>query len=130
MAVQRILKKIKFYSYKINLVQELNEDDFYYCMEFCKLIMRKTDDDPNFLFNIVFLDEVIFELNGSVNRHNCRFWSDNNSHWMLEAHTQYSQKLNVWTSMLNNILIGPFFIDGNLNAVKYEDMMRYDMLRI
>jgi len=36
MAVQRILKKIKFYSYKINLVQESNEDDFDRRMEFCE----------------------------------------------------------------------------------------------
>jgi len=96
MVVQRILKKIKFYPYKSNLVQELNEDDFNRRMEFCKLVMKKTDDDPNFfqysLFNI-FLDRAIFELNCSVNRHNCRFWSDNNFHWKLICNT-----LKSWTS--------------------------------
>jgi len=87
---------------------------------------EKTDDDPNFLFDIVFSDEAIFELNGSVNRYNCRFWS-NNPHWILEVHTLYLQKLNVWAGMLNNILNGPFFIDGNLNAAKYEDMLRNEI---
>jgi len=77
MAVQKILKKIKFYLYKINLVQKLNKDNFDRRMEFCKLIMKKIDNDPNFLFNIVFSDEATFELNDSVNKHNCRFWSDN-----------------------------------------------------
>lgn len=51
MAVQKILKKIKFYPYKIHLVQELNEDDFDRRMEFCELMMRKPDNDLNFLFN-------------------------------------------------------------------------------
>lgn len=47
---------------------------------------------------------------------------------MLEARTQYPQKLNVWAGVLNNTLIGQFFIDGNLNAVKYEDMLRHEIL--
>jgi len=29
--------------------------------------------------------------------------------------------------MSNNILIGPFFIDRNLNAAKYEDMLRNEI---
>ncbi|KYN17352.1 hypothetical protein ALC57_10328, partial [Trachymyrmex cornetzi] len=53
---------------------------------------------------------------------------DNNSHWMLEDHTQYPQKLNVWAGMLNNTLIDPFFIDGNLNSAKYEDMLRNEIV--
>jgi len=81
---------------------------------------------PTF-FSIVFSAEAAFELNGSVNRHNCRFWFDNNLHWMLEAHTQNSQKLNDWADMLNNTLIDPFFIDGNLNAAKYKDMLRNEL---
>lgn len=41
-------------------VQELNKDDFDRRMEFCELIMRKIDDDSNFLFNIVLSDEATF----------------------------------------------------------------------
>jgi len=50
--------------------------------------------------------------------------SGNNPHWMLEIHTQYRRKLNVWAGMLNKTLIGLFFIDGNLNVAKYKDMLR------
>jgi len=35
---------------------------------------------------------------------------------MLEFHTQYQEKINVWASILNNTLIGPSFIEGNLNV--------------
>lgn len=127
-SVQNILKQIKFHPYKIYLVQELNDDDFDRRIEFCETMMQRIDAEPNFLFNIVFSDEATFELNGHINRHNCRFWSDNNPHWMLEAKTQYPQKLNVWAGVLNNVLIGPFFIDGNLTAAKYEDMLRNQIL--
>lgn len=43
------------------------------------------------------------------------------------AHTQYFQKLNVWASILNNTLIGPLFIYGDLNAAKYKDMLRNEI---
>jgi len=29
---------------------------------------------------------------------------------------------------LNNTLIGPFFIDGNLNAAKYKDILKNEIL--
>jgi len=78
--MQRILKWIKFYSYKIHLVQELNEDDFDQWNEFCELMMQRIDEESNFLFNIVFSAKATFEVNGNVNRHNCRLWFDKNPH--------------------------------------------------
>jgi len=55
-------------------------------------------------------------------------WSDANPHWIEETRTQYSQKLNVWVSILNNAFIGPFFIEGNLTAAKYEDLLRHEII--
>jgi len=122
------LKSIKFHPYKIHLVQELNEDDPDRRIEFCETMVNKIDEDPPFLYNIVFSDEATFTLKGEVNRHNCRYWSDTNPDWMMDSHTQYPQKVNVWAGLLNNALIGPFFIDGNLNAAKYEDLLRNQII--
>lgn len=122
--VRRVLKSINFQPYKIHLVQELNEDDPDRRIEFCETMMDRIDEDPPFLYNIAFSDEATFTLSGEVNRHNCRYWSDTNPDWMLDSHTQYPQKVNVWAGILNNNLIGPFFIDGNLNADRYETLLR------
>lgn len=124
MSVHKILKLIKFHPYKVHLVHELNEDDPDHRIEFCELMMNRIDRDPNFLYNIVFSDECIFTLKGEVNRHNCRYWSDTNPLWVTDDHTQYPQKVNVWAGILNDTLVGPFFIDGNLTATKYEDMLQ------
>lgn len=67
-------------------------------------------------------------LNGSVNRHNSRYWSDSNPHWMRESKSQYPQKLNVWAGIVGEHIIGPFFIDGNRTAQKYEAMLCDDIV--
>lgn len=108
----------------MKLVQELNEDDPDRRIEFCETMMEMITENPILLQNIVFSDEATFQLNGEVNRRNFRYWSDTNPHWMRENHTQYPQKLNVWAGMVGDTIIGPFFIEGNLNAVSYEQLLR------
>ncbi|KAJ8916403.1 hypothetical protein NQ315_014614, partial [Exocentrus adspersus] len=58
------------------------------------LFSRLDFGDSNFLNNIVFSDEATFCLNGSVNRYNCRYWSQKNPHWIQECHSQNQGKLN------------------------------------
>lgn len=123
-SVHRVLKTNKFHPFKVTLVHELNEDDFDRRVEFCEDMMERVDNDPNFIHNIVFSDEATFQINGSLNRHNCRYWAAENPHWMREDNTQYPHKLNVWAGLLNGRIIGPFFYQENLNAQKYEDMLR------
>ncbi|KAJ8953822.1 hypothetical protein NQ318_006672 [Aromia moschata] len=35
---------------------------------------------------------IVLVLNGTVNKQNCRYWSTENPHWMMEANTQYPEK--------------------------------------
>lgn len=42
--------------------------------------------------------------------------------------TQYPQKLNDLTGMLGEYIIGPFFIDGNLNGVKYLQVLQNQIM--
>ncbi|EZA52475.1 hypothetical protein X777_08646 [Ooceraea biroi] len=114
-SVHRILKQVRFHPYKMHLVQELNEDDPNRRVDFCETMMLQINDNPAFVSNIVFSDEATFQLNGHVNRHNCRFWFRENPHWMLEAHTQYPAKLNVWAGIINNTLVVHFY-SGQFNS--------------
>lgn len=59
---------------------ELNEDDYDCWLEFCESFMGRIDNGTISLNNIIFSDEATFMLNGNVNRHNCRLWSDVNPH--------------------------------------------------
>ncbi|KAJ8921281.1 hypothetical protein NQ315_013754 [Exocentrus adspersus] len=91
--VVKLLKKEKYHPYKVHLLHELNEDDPDRRLDFCEEIMFRCDRDPNFLNNVVYSEEATFYLNGSVNRHNCRYWSQENPHWIQEYHSQNQGKV-------------------------------------
>lgn len=122
--VHKLLKLEKWHPYKIKLVQELNEDDPDRRLQFCEEMMDKCHRDPLLIQNIIFSDESTFTLTGEVNRQNCRYWAKENPHWMREHHTQYPQKVNVWAGIVRNRIIGPYFIEGDLNGAKYLDFLR------
>jgi transposase len=123
MSVVRLLKKNKFHPYKIQLVHELNEDDPDRRLQFCEEIEGLIRAHPLFVHNIVFSDECCFFVNGAVNKHNCRYWDSENPHIFRESNTQYPEKLNVWAGILGNHILGPFFINGNLNGEMYLQML-------
>lgn len=122
-SVGRILHRYKFHPYGVFLTQKLSEKDFEKRMDFCEEMDQKMRD-PDFLRHVCFSDESTFHLTGYVNRHNCRYWSQENPHIISEAHTQVRQKLNVWAGILGNRLVGPFFIEGNLNGELYLEMLQ------
>lgn len=123
-SVQRILKHYKFHPYKIHLLHELHEDDFDRRVQFCEVMTERAMHNPNFLFNICFSDECSFFLNGTVNRHNCRYWADSNPRIFHEQHTQHPEKLNVWAGIFGDSLVGPFFINGNLTGDMYLELLQ------
>lgn len=42
---------------------------------------------------------------------------------MRESYTQYPQKVNVWTGIICDTLIGPFFIEENVNGPVNLDLL-------
>lgn len=122
--VQNSLKKNKFHAYKFKLVHALNEDDPDRRLQFCEEIGELIDANTNFVYNVAFSDECTFFVNGTVNKHNCRYWDTENPHVYREFSTQYPEKLNVWAGMLGNHILGPFFIDGNLTGEHYLQMLQ------
>jgi hypothetical protein len=109
--------------YKVQFVQQLYEEDCQDRVEMCKTLLPMLTDQKN-KKNIFFSDEATFHLNGLVNKHNVRYWSEENPHATIETVMQ-SPKLNVWCSMSEDKLIGPFFFDGaTVNGQKYLTMLQ------
>lgn len=126
-SIWRILKRHKFHGYGVKLTQELSESDFVKRHDFCEL-MEQLTRNPSFLENVCFTDESTFHLTGYVNRHNCRYWCEENPNEHIVAHTQTPEKRNVWAGILKNEVIGPFFIEGNLDGPKYVMLLHNDIV--
>jgi hypothetical protein len=56
----------------------MTEDNLDQRLEFCEWIQRQVGEDAQFVVMIVWTDEATFELNGTVNRYNCVYWSSEN----------------------------------------------------
>lgn len=122
-SVRCVLNKEKYYPYKCQSGQELKEDDHPKPVEFCEKFPEKVDEDPEFLKNVVFSDEASFYLNGAVNKHNERYWCNENPYWKVEEHTQNPQKVNVWCGIMGQHLMGPLFVEGIMTGQKYRDLL-------
>lgn len=127
-SVVNILHGEKYHPYKVHFSQELSERDYDRRLEFCEVMQDKCNENPEFPRNIVFSDESTFCLNGTVNRQNWRCWSRENPRWMREEHTQYPQKVNVWAGIINNTIIGPFFLPGILTGDSYLEFLRNEVM--
>ena len=88
-SIHRILHQQSFHAFKIPSIQDLNDDDYDRRTEFAQGAKDQVFQDETFPQQIIFSDEVTFHLNGHVNRHNCRYWSDNNPHWYTDVHSQH-----------------------------------------
>ena len=80
--INQIIKFNHYHPYHINLHQVLSDNDKMARVGFCRWDLEKITEDPLFFYQVMFSDEVTFKSNGSVNRHNCHYYSVENLHWL------------------------------------------------
>lgn len=123
-SIFRMLKHEKYHCYHFQNHQELRFGDSEKRITFCETLLDMMNNDENLINNVLFTDEATFVLSGEVNSQNVRYWSRNNLHLFHDSHTQYPQKVNVWAGLISGHVIGPFFIDGNLNSELYLELLQ------
>ncbi|GFX59665.1 transposable element Tc3 transposase [Trichonephila clavipes] len=83
---------------------------------------------PDFHKRILFSDEAPFWLNGSVNKQNCRIWSEANPQVYVET-PLHPEKLTVWCALWAGGIIGPYFFKNDeghnvtVNGDRYRAMI-------
>lgn len=122
-SVLRILKQAKYHPYKMQFHQELVDGDQDRRVQYCQWAKDMCDRHYLFLRSVCMSDESKFYLHGEVNTQNCRYWARENPHWMADTRTQYPQSLNVWAGILDNRIIGPFFLPERLSGEGYLDLL-------
>ena len=96
-------------------------------MQFYEWFQQMVNEDEEFMTKILWSDEAQFKLNETVNRHNCVYWTPENSH----VHVGKAVNLpwvNIWCGMSARGLIGPFFFEGTVTGEAYLKMLRPSIL--
>ncbi len=121
-SVRRGLKSLKFHPYRITLSFDLRATDYQPRLNFCNWILCKVRENENFIKNIIFSDEATFCIDGSVNRWNCRYWSQENPH-MIQNKKTFSEKVMVWACISIHGVIGLYFYPqkSRINQHLYTD---------
>ena len=74
------MQKLQLKPYHPTLIVDLNEDDFDRRSQFCEMCLEKFNNNSHLVDDILWSDECKFNRNGTVNRHNCTYWSTENPH--------------------------------------------------
>ncbi|GFX96966.1 uncharacterized protein TNCV_1996981 [Trichonephila clavipes] len=133
-SVRNILCRIlQLYPYKLQSRHELLPADTAQREAFAKWAFSKMEQDPTWVFNILWTDEAHFSLHGDVNNHNCRIWATSNP----REYTQkplHSPKVTAWCGFTGSFIIGPFFFETQcpvngwimetVNAQRYLTLLR------
>ncbi|GFW41070.1 transposable element tc3 transposase [Trichonephila clavipes] len=111
--VQKIMRNIlRYYPYKLQLVQELLPHDFIHMTRhlFSLLFLARLEVDPEWPWNIRWTDEAHFYLDGSVNTHNCRIWESDNPHSTLQV-PLHSPKVTMRCWFSASFVLGLYFFE-------------------
>lgn len=118
--VSKILRKNKYYPYKRRVAHGLRATDYPRREAFCRWYLEKCEADVNFSKKVLWTDESYFGSNGWFNRNNCHYWAQENPQNIVPRNNQGRFGCNVWCGIIGNRLLGPIFLEGNLNADSYS----------
>lgn len=114
--VWKILRKIlKMYPYKLQLLFELKDADFALRYDFSLHVLAQMEIEPEWLSRILWTDEAHFSVNGGINTQNCRIWSTENPHEIVQQGL-HDKKVTVWCGFTANFIIGPYFFEEIQNG--------------
>lgn len=128
-SVHQIIKKdLKLKPYRPHLVQALNAADPAKRVKWAEDFLKAVDMDLTYPDYILWSDEAIFHLDGTVNRFNSVTWATQNPHVYVEKATQNKAGVMLWVGLIKDHIIGPFFFDGSVNGDIYLQLLQTQVL--
>ena len=91
-------------------------------LQFCRQFVGILTENPDLPNKLLMSDKAYFNLHGTVNKHNFRYWSAANPHELHQRPT-YDQKITVWCGVWSRGVTGPYFFedeDGKVITVTSE----------
>jgi hypothetical protein len=126
---QMLTQDLGLYPYKAQTTQQLLLDDPLLRHRFALRMFGRRVRYPGFENNLVFFDEAHFHLDGVPNRQNFRTWASENPNVVIEE-PLHSPRVTVLIGIGFHGIVGPFFFNGNVNGLRYLEMLRDQVLAI
>ncbi|CAD5210227.1 unnamed protein product [Bursaphelenchus okinawaensis] len=123
----RKLREDGYHPYKLQKVQEILPRHIVQRLSHSNVMLEQLQNNEAFLEELVFSDESTFHIHGRLNCQNSRWWAKENLHWCV-SEPLHSPKTNVWAAIGWNGVVGPFFIDENINGARYLELLEQDVL--
>lgn len=82
---QVAVKQLHFKPYRPTFIVDLNDDGFDRHNEFCESWVENFEDDSGVIYGIFWNDKAKFNMNTTVNQHNCICWVIENLHLKFEV---------------------------------------------
>lgn len=93
--INKITRTEKLHPYHKQRVQDLEGGDRELRLHFCQMMIRKDEDDPDFLRNMLWTDESLFTREGCFNQHNVHHYSEENPRLTVARNFQNKWKINM-----------------------------------
>ena len=124
---------LRFHPYVLFTNQALRPQDPELRLGFCQWFVQNCEGNDNFLPNLITSDEAIFSLNSEVNTKNSVKYSKYGQghppdHYI--GHQQGAAQVMVWVGLTGDgRVLGPHFIDGNMDSREYIRIVRYNVVQ-
>jgi hypothetical protein len=107
--------------------QRLRQGDFAQQRQFCETLLDILHEDT-----VIMSDEAHFQLDGTVNKQNCRYWAPENSQ-QLHQRPLHSSKVTVWCGVAKFAIVGPYFFEEDntsttVTSARYVEMINSFLL--
>ena len=113
-----LCNKLRFHSYKIQILHEMKYEHHYTRAEFANLMLSASDDTDSSLQQVMYTN--VLQINGHVNGHNYHIWGQDGPY---EIYKHVSYLLPLWCGMMHDPIIRPFTCAENtIVANIYLDM--------
>jgi hypothetical protein len=115
----------RMFPYRLQLLQNLSENDKILRHSFCMDMQQRSEKSDDFFDRLIFDDESILHISGTVNKHNVRIWGTETPRAVVE-HVRDSPKVNVFFCAVSRKVYGPFFFQEKktVRGITYLDMLR------
>ena len=122
-SMQRILRSLKLFPYKVQLVQQLKPRNYEQRLQYAIRMQELSRNDPNFTDKLIFSDEGHFHLSGFVNKQNCRIWGSENPR-SIHRRELHPIKCTVWCGVTKDELLVLIFLRTTVEGKKWTSFER------